>query len=112
MSSSSCMEPPRMSRPRSRIGRSGPSLARMAASFSHELVAMHCPVSWSTSIERPRQPSILSSMGPASFLTNAMPASRLPGLPWNVVERAYTARSSLGQGSAWSGTAGDPCLLP
>ena len=95
-----------MSRPRSRIGRSCSSLARMAASFSHELVAMHCPVSRSTSIERPRQPSILSSIGPASFLMKVMPASMLPGIPWNVVERAYTAHSSLGRGSARSGTAG------
>jgi hypothetical protein len=29
-----------------------------------------------------------------------MPGSMLSGLPWNVVERAYTARSSLGLGSA------------
>ena len=69
--SSTCIEPPRMSRPRSRIGRSWSSLARMAASFSQELVAMQCPVSRSTSIERPRQPSILSSIGPASLLMNA-----------------------------------------
>jgi hypothetical protein len=30
----------------------------------------------------------------------------LSGLPWNVVERAYTTHSSLGLGSARSGTAG------
>jgi hypothetical protein len=30
----------------------------------------------------------------------------LPGIPWNVVERAYTAHSSLGRGSAQAGTAG------
>jgi hypothetical protein len=39
-------------------------------------------------------------------LMNVMPASMLAGTPWNVVERAYTAHSSLGQDSARSGTAG------
>ena len=101
-----------MSRPRSRIGRSGSSLARMAASSSQELVAMQCPVSRSTSIERPRQPSMLSSMGPASLWMNVMPASMLPGMPWNVVERAYTTHSSLDSGSARSGTAGSLLHTP
>ena len=86
-------------------------LARMAASLPQELVAMQTPVSRATTIERPRHPSILSSIGPASFLINAMPASMLPGIPLNVVERAYMAHS-FGRGSARSGTAGCPCLLP
>ena len=73
------------------LAKNGPSLARMAASLSHELVAMQYPVLLSTSIERPRQPSIVSSIGAASFSMNLTPASMLSGLPWNVVERAYTA---------------------
>src|SRR5215213_7895932 len=37
-----------------------------------------------------------------------MPASMFSGLPWNVVERAYTARSSLGRGSARPAPPVDP----
>ena len=95
-----------MSRPRSRIGRSCSSLARMAASLSHELVAMQCPVLLSTNIERPRQPSIVSSIGAASLVMNLTPASMLSGLPWNVVERAYTAHSLWDGAVPCPGTAG------
>jgi hypothetical protein len=70
----------------------------MADSVVHEVVAMHCPVSRSTSIERPRHPSIRSSSGHTSVWTNLEPAPTLAGFPWNGVDRACTARSSLGDG--------------
>jgi len=68
----------------------------MAVSFSHELVAMHCPVSRSTSIERPRQPSIWSSMGLALFLTKVMPV-------WVIfaMEEPETALPPQGPAPTW-----------
>src|SRR5204863_5710971 len=69
-------------------------------------------VSWSTSIESPRHPSICSSIGPASLLMNAMPASTLSGLPLNVVERAYTTHSSLDGAVPGPAPPVDSCLLP
>ena len=61
--------PPMISPPRLRIGARCTSLACMASSELHELVTMHCPVSRSTSMDSPTQPSMAMIAGMTSSRT-------------------------------------------
>ena len=80
--------PPIVSSRRCRTGWSCWSAARMAASESHELVAMQRPLDRSTSIDSPRQPSMSVIIDISSLLTSAIPSSMRSRWAMMVVERA------------------------
>ena len=96
-----------MSFPRSRIGRSCASPSRMAASVSHQLCCDALP---GRAVDQHRQAATaLDLVEHRSGLAVDERDTRVDVVGSSMetsLERAYTAHSSLGRGSARSGTAG------